>query len=353
MPAMNETSRAGRLLIRADAGPRVGNGHVMRCLALAQAWQDAGGEATFACAELPHRLRQRLRAERCRVASVDAAPGTSRDAECVRALVNAGRADVIVLDGYDFSFGYQKSLERSSRLRLVIDDDGCHGSYCADVILNQNLHADPALYRRRSGSAQLLMGTRYMLLRREFREFVRPRRTFPRTAHRILVMVGGSAPGGPLERILRSVAALGDAGANVLILSPADLDARRMRCLATRLGIRLTLAVDPVDLPQQMFRADAAVTAAGSTAWELSSLGVPMLAFPLAANQRRIAATLEQSGLALVAHPRTRLKFDHAFARLLRDAGLRRKLSRAGTSTLRARSGAVQVVTSLLARLGH
>ena len=36
-----------RLIIRADGSSTIGAGHIMRCLALAQAWRSYGGKATF------------------------------------------------------------------------------------------------------------------------------------------------------------------------------------------------------------------------------------------------------------------------------------------------------------------
>ena len=38
------------LLVRAAAGVRMATGHVMRCLGLAQAWQDSGGRLAYAMA---------------------------------------------------------------------------------------------------------------------------------------------------------------------------------------------------------------------------------------------------------------------------------------------------------------
>ena len=69
------------LLIRADASASIGTGHVMRCLALAQAWRHTGGDALFACAEMPPALRARVAAEGFDVQGLQAEPGTSADAE--------------------------------------------------------------------------------------------------------------------------------------------------------------------------------------------------------------------------------------------------------------------------------
>jgi spore coat polysaccharide biosynthesis predicted glycosyltransferase SpsG len=46
------------LLLRTDADPCQGAGHVMRCLALAESWQYQGGQVTLLSSRLNFALRQ-------------------------------------------------------------------------------------------------------------------------------------------------------------------------------------------------------------------------------------------------------------------------------------------------------
>src|SRR4029079_14179248 len=86
------------LVVRADAGERIGTGHVMRCLAISQAWREVGGKTVFVTGPLPAALASRLHAEG---ADVRHLPGGD-DAEETIAPAGELGAKWIILDGYAF-----------------------------------------------------------------------------------------------------------------------------------------------------------------------------------------------------------------------------------------------------------
>src|SRR5262245_49913761 len=183
-------SRSRRLLIRADASPEIGTGHVMRCLALAQAWHERGGEAILVTARSIDSLKPRLDEEGLPVRRLDDESGSLGDARATARLAREIGADWAVLDGYHFTAEYQRVLKAAAVRVLVIDDYGHAEHYWADAILNQNLHARESLYPSRKSDIRLLLGPRYTLLRREFWKWRGWKRTHPREATKVLVTFG-------------------------------------------------------------------------------------------------------------------------------------------------------------------
>src|SRR5438445_6676530 len=136
----------GALLIRADASAAIGTGHAMRCLALAQAWQDSGRNVVFAMAESAEAVRQRLLSESCEVVAVTAEPGSPEDSRQITALASERQAAWVVVDGYQFGAEYQRALKMAGFRVLLLDDSGHATHYFADLVLNQDVCECTPLY---------------------------------------------------------------------------------------------------------------------------------------------------------------------------------------------------------------
>jgi UDP-2,4-diacetamido-2,4,6-trideoxy-beta-L-altropyranose hydrolase len=290
-------SASGRkhLLIRADGNPQIGLGHLMRCLALAQHWLQRCGPVTFALAEEVPVFAARLQSEggSQRLLAVEA--GSPADADATGALAEELGAAWIVCDGYHFGAAYQARLKASGRRLLFVDDYGHGEEYCADLVLNQNLYAEPGPYARRAPGSQLLLGSRYALLRREFVAHPVEPRTVPARAGRLLITLGGADPADFTSTALAALAAVDDMEA-LVIVGGSNPHRARIDHAARALGQRATVVAAVDDMPARMAWADFAVTAGGSTCWELLYMGVPALVVVLADNQVKVAQAVARHG---------------------------------------------------------
>jgi spore coat polysaccharide biosynthesis predicted glycosyltransferase SpsG len=263
------------LFIRADADSRIGTGHLLRCLALAQSWKARGGEATFVSFCESAALRQRILSEGFRLVAVERTHPDPAD------LVQAGH-----------------------RL-LVIDDYNHLPHYHANILLNQNIGSETISYSYDSDTVGLF-GPKYALLRSEFLTWKNRTPGQTQRGRKILVTLGGADPDNVTLKVVRALLQTGldDLEVNI-VAGPANPNVKMLeseienaRQLGKTVNFSIRLLRD-ANMPELMTGANLAVSAGGSTCWELCFFGVPILVIISAENQRASARGLHRTGAAV------------------------------------------------------
>lgn len=278
------------LVIRADASSQIGTGHVMRMIALGQAWQRRGGRAIIATSLCPPALVERIQEEGLTHRSVPGdRPGDDTDADATIALAS----NWLVLDGYHFQSDYQIRCRKAGLKILCVDDYGHCPHWECDLVLNQNPGARP--YRQNDLSS--LTGVSYALLRQEFLSTSRPLTSWGPVT-RLLVTLGGSDPRNDTLRVLRHLEKIHRNELEVrAIIGPSNPHAAELK------SFNLSYEVDwrerISDMPAEYRWADGIISAGGSSCWEWLSFGLPGVVATIADNQEAVVAELARQKIAL------------------------------------------------------
>ncbi|HYG87174.1 MAG TPA: UDP-2,4-diacetamido-2,4,6-trideoxy-beta-L-altropyranose hydrolase [Azospirillum sp.] len=281
------------ILVRADASPDIGSGHIMRCLTIGNEIKAAGGRAVFACAAVTPALAARIAEAGHACRPVDGAPGSPDDAGSTMALARSYEATGLILDGYAFGAVYRRQLRESGRPILALDDLAAEELF-ADIVLNPAPSARPGDYAGIAEGAQLLLGPDFALVRPEVLAW----RDHAAERSEILVTFGGSDPLGltaPVAEWLQ--ARLPGVPLRLIVGGSARDGAAVVDALHARFP-QTTVEHDVPDLGLRIRQARLAVSAAGSTMYELAALGCPSLLVIVAENQEKAALAAAAEGWA-------------------------------------------------------
>jgi UDP-2,4-diacetamido-2,4,6-trideoxy-beta-L-altropyranose hydrolase len=288
------------IVIRADASAQIGTGHIMRCLSLAQEWQDRGGKAIFVLANKSPALEARLLSEKMIVLYLSFEAGSDEDAHQTVDFIRQFAAQWVVVDGYHFGAAYQTVIKDFGTRLLFIDDYGHTDHYFADLVLNQNISANQDLYINREPYTKLLLGTEYALLRREFWQWRDWQREVNPIASKILITLGGSDPDNVTLKVIQALDRLNRNNLEVIVViggSNPHYQVLQKEIADSSLAISLQRNVS--NMPELMAWADLAIAAGGSTNWELAFMGLPSIVIAIADNQIAIAAELARQGVII------------------------------------------------------
>lgn len=297
-----------KVLFRTDASVKIGVGHVMRCLTLAEALREAGAECRFICREYPGHLLDLIRRKgfvahglpfECDASvagdwsdSLEGEPATSSDlnwtcdAAQTKVVAEGYSADWLVVDHYGVDARWERTL-RSMCRRLMVIDDLADRSHECDLLLDQNYYHDSG--ERYSGlvprQCVALLGPAYVLLRPEF--ITARQRLRKRDGHvrRILVCFGGTDPSDQTTKVLSALRELNRPEIAVdVVVGQTNVNRTSIQSICEELpNVKYHCQVS--NMAELVLNADLGIGAGGSAMWERCYLGLPTITVALASNQ--------------------------------------------------------------------
>ena len=262
-------------VLRADASSSIGVGHVMRSLSLGEALLDEGFGVELVSFELAPSLQSLATSCGIEVVELTCAPRSSEDAQ----FVLTRNADIVVVDGYEFSREFFVALELSDTPFAVIDDNAETNAKSPKAVINQNPHASAPMYAHLQGNPKLLLGLQFAMVRREVREVAAM--NLPTREGEVFVAMGGADFLGLTAPI---VEALAETGLQIRVaVGHANTQREQVQKLADQFG-HVTL-IEQHDYVSSLASAHVAVLAAGSSLWEACAVGTPSIGLVVAENQ--------------------------------------------------------------------
>lgn len=269
-----------KVAIRADGGSKIGMGHVNRCLALAEELKCENCDITFITKNV-ETVTKKFTEDGFKFISL---PDLQTE-EIIYIKEKIKGFDILITDSYDIDFKYLDEIKKTGIFLVTIDDLNLLESYPSDIVINGNIYAEDLNYKSTYGQTKFLLGTEYTLLRKEFRNITNKK--IKDTAKNILITMGGSDPNGFTLKILEIIKDRKDLKMDVVIgASFEDKLVNEINELIKRRGnISTYHDVNAKIMKELMIKADIAISAGGSTLYELAAAGVPTLAVIAADNQ--------------------------------------------------------------------
>ena len=287
-------------VLRADASSSIGVGHVMRSLSLGEALLDEGFGVELVSFELAPSLQSLATSCGVEVVELSCAPRSSEDAQ----FVLQRNANIVVVDGYEFSREFFAGLEASSTPFAIIDDNAETNAQSPSAVINQNPHASASMYAHLQGEPKMLLGLQYAMVRKEVREVAAM--NLPSREGEVFVAMGGADFLGLTAPL---VEALAETGLQIRVaVGHANTHRAHIQKLADQLG-NVTL-IEQQDYVSSLASAHVAVLAAGSSLWEACAVGTPSIGLVVADNQFASANAAKKLGFTRVVDCRVRFNVD-------------------------------------------
>jgi UDP-2,4-diacetamido-2,4,6-trideoxy-beta-L-altropyranose hydrolase len=282
-----------KVYIRVDSNPVISGGHVMRCLAIAETLSEVGRKVCFLVADdNPISVLEERGFSYINLHSNW--QNLMTDFEQVKSIVSKEEYPFLIIDTYKVTKEYVDSLKPYCRIAYLGSKKGFLGNL--DLLINYSTDIDYAFYNNSyTKKTRLLLGPSYAPLRKEFQSIIPVYRD--EIGH-ILITTGNTDRNHIVSSLIAKLLPEIDGTTvklDVVIGRMFDYKDELHKCYDSDARVELHENVE--SMSALMKECDLAITANGTTVYELSAVGLPSISFAMVEEQVKSAEALSELGV--------------------------------------------------------
>lgn len=261
-----------------EANARIGTGHLMRCMTIADELDQKKYHIYFICGKLTHIMQAFIDDKGYKFSIED------NEKNILKILENI-KPDYLIIDHYGIDSRFEIKARPYSKQIIVVDDMADRFHNC-DFLLDQGPLRTKDDYKPWvNPECQLLLGSDYVLIKPDFR---RLRKSCITSWEKGFISFGGSDPDNITLKILKAL----DRDLNMknikwtIIAGVANQNWHSLKNFTNQTQMEITLIKQTNQIATLMSNHDFAFGAAGTMAWERACIGLPSITFSIADNQK-------------------------------------------------------------------
>jgi UDP-2,4-diacetamido-2,4,6-trideoxy-beta-L-altropyranose hydrolase len=276
-----------KVAIRADGGHELGYGHLVRTSVLAKELRENSHKVTYVT-KTPEPLKE--------ITEENFATESIEDEEDFIDFLENKEIDCVVTDHYEIGTNIQEKIRDRCETYLAISDD-TRFKFCCDILVNNNIYAQGLEYEFSRVNTEKLLGTDYILLRKEFQKVTIEDRELKEEIDSALIMMGGGDPNSFTPEVMGILSE--HDFMKTVIIGPGFDNKEEIRNIASE-NRSFELKENPDNIAEIMAESDIAVSATGTSVYELIATETPFIGIPQTANQETVAESISQEKLGII-----------------------------------------------------
>jgi UDP-2,4-diacetamido-2,4,6-trideoxy-beta-L-altropyranose hydrolase len=282
------------ILFRCDGSVKIGMGHVIRCLALADHLKENHGcKIHFAM------RKSELGINRVKKSYpvIESHEESFKYVKWLSDCIDQTKSDTLIMDMRDgLTREELKSIKKKTGIKIVTIDDPEKKRLEADLAFYPPVpQVEKLNWNGYNGS--LYVGWEYVLLRKEFSiKYPRPKNTIPH----ILISMGGTDERNMIAVVINILNEINDKFKAIIVVGPGYLYLTQLQKSLNSVRFQFDLFQNPENIASVISQADLAIISFGQTAYELAALNVPAIYLCLTDDHYKSSKLFVKEGIGMI-----------------------------------------------------